>query len=66
MELDCTSQYKLWAYRKAAWALEDLTESVTEIYARKGRAGLESIQSVGKSLANEIVHQLEEGDGCES
>ena len=68
MELDCTSQYKLWAYRKAAWALEELNESVAEIYAKKGKAGLESLQGVGKSLANEIAHQLEKSgeSRCES
>lgn len=60
MELDCTSQYRIWAYRKAAWALEDLTESVAEIYAKKGRAGLESLKGVGKVLAEEIEHQLDE------
>jgi len=60
MELDCTSQYRIWAYRKAAWALEDLTESVAEIYAKNGRAGLESLKGVGKSLANEIEYILQE------
>jgi DNA repair photolyase len=58
MELDCTSQYMIWAYRKAAWALEDLTESVAEIYAKNGRKGLEGLRGVGKSLAMEIERQL--------
>ena len=58
MELDCVSNYRIWAYRKAAWALEDLTESVAEIYAQKGRRGLEEINGVGKSLAAEIERQL--------
>ena len=58
MELDCTSQYRIWAYRKAAWTLEELTESVAEICAQKGREGLESLKNVGKSLANEIEQQL--------
>ncbi|MCW4016921.1 MAG: radical SAM protein [Candidatus Bathyarchaeota archaeon] len=60
MELDCTSQYKIWAYRKAAWTLEELTESVSEIYAQKGRNGLESLKDVGKSLATEIEFVLKE------
>jgi DNA repair photolyase len=60
MELDCTSQYRIWAYRKAAWALEDLTESVAEIYAKTGRKGLENLKDVGKSLAAEIERQLQE------
>ena len=62
MELDCISQYKVWAYRKAAWTLEDLTESVAEIYAQKGREGLESLKDVGKSLSSEIENQLQEID----
>jgi DNA repair photolyase len=59
MELDCTSQYRIWAYRKAAWALEDMKESVAEVYAKNGRAGLESLKGIGKSLADEIVHEFE-------
>ncbi|MCK4884914.1 hypothetical protein KAS24_02475, partial [Candidatus Bathyarchaeota archaeon] len=68
MELDCVPKYRIWAYRKAAWTLEELTESVAEIYAQKGRMGLEILKSVGKSLANEIEQQLQgtrnTGDGC--
>jgi DNA repair photolyase len=60
MELDGVASYKLWAYRKAAWTLEDLTESVAEIYAQSGTKGLESLQGIGKSLASEIEVQLKE------
>ena len=60
MELDCVASYKLWAYRKAAWTLEDLTESVAEIYVQSGTEGLESLQGIGKSLASEIEFQLKE------
>ncbi len=59
MELDCVSKYRIWAYRKAAWTLEELPESVAEIYARKGRLGLENLKDIGKSLANEIEQQLQ-------
>ena len=60
MELDCASRYRIWAYRKAAWTLENLPESVAEIYAQKGRKGLENLKDVGKSLALEIELQLQE------
>jgi DNA repair photolyase len=60
MELDCVSKYRIWAYRKAAWALEELSESVAEIYAQEGRKGLEKLKGVGKSLAKEIEKQLQE------
>jgi hypothetical protein len=68
MELDCASKYRIWVYRKAAWTLEELTESVAKIYAKKGRKGLENLKNVGKSLSEEIERQLQEigktGDGC--
>ncbi|MGD9130985.1 MAG: radical SAM protein [Candidatus Bathyarchaeota archaeon] len=60
MELDCASKYRIWAYRKAAWTLEELTESVAEIYAKKGRKGLETLKGIGKSLSEEIERQLQE------
>ncbi len=60
MELDCAPKYKIWAYRKAAWTLGELTESVAEIYAERGRKGLESLKGVGKTLAKEIEHELQE------
>jgi DNA repair photolyase len=60
MELDCASQYRIWAYKKAAWTLEELTETVAEIYAQKGRKGFENLKGVGKSLAEEIEQQLQE------
>jgi len=60
MELDCVSKYKTWAYRKAAWTLEELNESVAVIYAQRGRRGLESLKGVGKTLAREIGHEIKE------
>ena len=60
MELDCASKYRMWAYRKAVWTLEELTESVAEIYAKNGRKGLEKLKDIGKSLSEEIERQLQE------
>jgi ribosomal protein S13 len=36
-----------------------MKESVAEVYAKIGRAGLESLKGIGKSLADEIVHEFE-------
>jgi DNA repair photolyase len=60
MELDCASKYRIWAYRKAAWKLEKLTQSVAEIYAENGRKGLEKLKDIGKTLSEEIERQLQE------
>jgi hypothetical protein len=47
-------------YRKTAWTLEELTESVAEIYIKQGREGLEKSTYVGKSLGEDIEHELQE------
>jgi len=56
LELELESQHKIWAYRKAAWAIEELEEDIEELY-RSGR--LEEIPGVGKTLAAEIEEMLE-------
>jgi DNA repair photolyase len=57
MELRGESQQRVWAYRKAAWAIEDLEQDVGLIYWQMGRKGLESIENVGPRLA-EVIEAL--------
>jgi len=58
MELQNAASQRVWAYRKAAWAIEDLEQDVGLIYAQMGLNGLKSIPNVGPRLAQEIVDQL--------
>jgi DNA repair photolyase len=55
-ELLVTGQrgYKEWAFRKAAWTLDDLKESVKKIYEEKGIHGLMQIEGIGQKLATRI------------
>lgn len=55
-ELQMSGQggYKEWAYRKAAWALDDLEENIKQVYQNKGIAGVMEIKGIGKSLASQI------------
>ncbi|MEJ2212462.1 MAG: helix-hairpin-helix domain-containing protein, partial [Anaerolineae bacterium] len=57
MELDGASKQRVWAYRKAAWAIEDTEQDLGLIYRVMGRKGLESIESVGPKMA-EVVEDL--------
>ena len=57
MELNGEPNHRVWAYRKAAWAIEDTPQDLGLIYRRMGRKGLESIQNVGPRLA-EVVEGL--------
>jgi len=56
-ELDNAPGQRVWAYRKAAWAIEDLEQDVGLIYRQMGRKGLEGIENVGPRLA-EVVERL--------
>jgi hypothetical protein len=47
----------VWAYRKAAWAIEDTPQDLGLIYRNMGMKGLESIENVGPKLA-QVVEAL--------
>jgi DNA repair photolyase len=59
MELQNTPPQRVWAYRKAAWAIEDLEQDVGLIYSQMGVKGLESIPNISPRLAQEISSSLE-------
>lgn len=45
------SGYRVWAYRRAAWAIDDLREDVGELFRREGVAGLRGIPYIGQKTA---------------
>jgi DNA repair photolyase len=63
LELEQAKSYRLWAYRKAAWTVDEWPESVAEIYQARGEAGLRELPGIGKSLAGVIARWLRE-DGA--
>ncbi|MBU4502534.1 MAG: DNA polymerase/3'-5' exonuclease PolX [Nanoarchaeota archaeon] len=54
-------QWKPVAYRKAARALEALSEPIEDIYTEKGIKGLEKLPAIGKNLAEKIIQYIETG-----
>jgi hypothetical protein len=60
MELDGEPAQRVWAYRKAAWAIEDTPQDLGLIYRQMGRKGLEGIENVGPNLAL-VVERLVKG-----
>jgi DNA polymerase/3'-5' exonuclease PolX len=51
MELDGQPRQRIWALRKAAWAIEDLEQDVGLIYRQMGVKGLQTLPNIGPSLA---------------
>lgn len=54
LQLSGSKGYREWAYRKAAWALDDLQENIEEIYHNEGIDGLRKIKGIGEKLAERI------------
>jgi DNA polymerase/3'-5' exonuclease PolX len=59
MELESAPGQRMWAYRKAAGAIEDLEQDVGLVSRQMGRKGLESIENVGPRLATVIEHLIQ-------
>jgi len=54
VELEMANNYKIWAYRKAAWTVDEMEEDLGEYFAQHGESGLQELPNIGKSLASEI------------
>ncbi len=60
LELAREKNYRIWAYRKAAWTVDEMDENIAEIYHARGEAGLRELPGIGKSLAGVIARWLRE------
>jgi DNA repair photolyase len=60
LELEQDSGYRIWAYRKAAWSVDENPESIADIFYMRGESGLRDLPAIGQSLAHEIATWLQE------
>ncbi len=51
--------FKQFAFLRAAWIIDSLTEDVREIYQKKGKEGLLEFKGIGKKMADKIINVLE-------
>jgi DNA repair photolyase len=58
LELEQAANYRIWAYRKAAWAVDEWPEPIEVLLAQRGEAGLRELPGVGRSLASQIARWL--------
>jgi len=54
LELERVPNYQVWAYRKAAWSIEDMEQDIGLVYHMMGMKGLQSIPNIGAKLGREI------------
>jgi DNA repair photolyase len=62
LELENAGQAKIWEYRKAAWAVEDLEQDIRLLYHTMGLRGLESLPEVKPAFAREIESLITSSD----
>jgi DNA repair photolyase len=60
LELEQASGYRIWAYRKAAWTVDEWPQSIAAIYHSSGEEGLRQLPAIGKTLASQIATWLRE------
>jgi DNA repair photolyase len=58
LELEQSEEYRIWAYRKAAWTVDEWPESVAELYRARGEAGLQELPGIGRSIGAEVAYWL--------
>ena len=59
-ELSHNDKYKIWAYRKAAWLIDELPVSLETIFHQQGAKGISEIPGIDKSVASKISSILVE------
>jgi DNA repair photolyase len=62
LELQEAEDYRIWAYRKAAWTVDEWPENIANVYRERGEKGLRALPGIGRSLAVEIASWLQEGE----
>jgi hypothetical protein len=59
LELEQADEYRIWAYRRAAWTVDELAESILALYQARGETGLTELPGLGRSISKEIAGWLE-------
>jgi len=59
LELEGAPSYKVWAYRRAGWTVDELDRDILALYKERGARGLQRLPSIGPSLAAFIAEKLD-------
>ncbi len=59
LELEEANERRVWAYRRAAWTVDELATSVEELYNSQGIEGLMTLPGIGQRLSRLIAGWLE-------
>lgn len=54
LELEMAAERRIWAYRRAAWTVDEWPTSLAELHRDEGTAGLQALPGIGQRLAGLI------------
>jgi DNA repair photolyase len=60
LELTGGNQYQIWAYRKAAWTVDEYPNNIADLFLENGIAGLQELPAIGKRISQHIATFLRE------
>jgi DNA repair photolyase len=60
LELEQATDQRIWAYRRAAWTVDELPDSIEKRYKSQGETGLRALPGIGTRLAGLISGWLRE------
>ena len=55
LELEEAQAERVWAWRRAAWSVDDARVKVVDLWSSGGAAALREIQSVGPSISAQLA-----------
>jgi hypothetical protein len=63
LELEGSSSSRIWAYRRAAWTVDEHPENIGSLYHAHGEDGLRELPTIGVRLAGLIASWIREFEG---
>lgn len=63
LELELAQTSRIWAYRRAAWTVDEHTESIDSLHRKGGEAALRQLSGIGPRIAAQIARWLDEEQG---
>lgn len=58
LELEQADETRIWAYRKAAWTVDEWESSLAELYQGQGERGLRTLPGIGSTIASDLAGWL--------
>jgi DNA repair photolyase len=59
LELQSAPSFKVWAYRRAGWTVDELDQDILAIYKKRGLNGLKALPNIGPGIAVFIAERLD-------